>query len=101
MVMSMVNGLKEQSLQEMKINQELAGYNEQNNNKKKYKDKNARLRTVVSRAYPISFRRSLLYLHKPYHLSADEFLSRLSGITAVGRWVVAGLDYNYFAWNWQ
>jgi hypothetical protein len=33
----------------MKINQELAGYNEQNNNKKKYKDKNARLRTVVSR----------------------------------------------------
>jgi hypothetical protein len=33
----------------MKINQELAGYNEQNNNKKKYNDKNARLRTVVSR----------------------------------------------------
>jgi hypothetical protein len=31
--------VKEQSLQEMKINQELAGYNEQNNNKKKYKNK--------------------------------------------------------------
>jgi hypothetical protein len=49
-VWAFIDGLvKEQSLQEMKINQELAGYNEQNNNKKKYKDKNARLRTVVSR----------------------------------------------------